>query len=97
MELAPVVDSVVSQFTAAKLVYKLIGYQALAKGWSNNNKGWTLTSKSNIYPPNDAVKSVKDKHKNRKYIYTLHFTQLTDLETEIDREKGEETKTIFFE
>lgn len=28
MELAPVVDSVVSQFTAAKLVYKLIGYQA---------------------------------------------------------------------
>ncbi|HBB30550.1 MAG TPA: agmatinase [Cyanobacteria bacterium UBA8803] len=39
MELAPVVDSVVSQFTAAKLVYKLIGYQALAKGWSNNNKG----------------------------------------------------------
>lgn len=33
MELAPVVDSVVSQFTAAKLVYKLMGYQALAKGW----------------------------------------------------------------
>ena len=33
MELAPVVDSVVSQFTAAKLVYKLIGYQAVAKGW----------------------------------------------------------------
>lgn len=33
MELAPVVDSVVSQFTAAKLVYKLIGYQAIAKGW----------------------------------------------------------------
>jgi agmatinase len=33
MELAPVVDSVVSQFTAAKLVYKLIGYQATAKGW----------------------------------------------------------------
>ena len=29
MELAPVIDSVVSQFTAAKLVYKLIGYQAL--------------------------------------------------------------------
>lgn len=29
MELAPIVDSVVSQFTAAKLVYKLIGYQAL--------------------------------------------------------------------
>lgn len=28
MELAPIVDSVVSQFTAAKLVYKLIGYQA---------------------------------------------------------------------
>ena len=27
MELAPIVDSVVSQFTAAKLVYKLIGYQ----------------------------------------------------------------------
>ncbi|MBE9126428.1 MULTISPECIES: agmatinase [unclassified Coleofasciculus] len=33
MELAPVVDSVVSQFTAAKLVYKLMGYQVLAKGW----------------------------------------------------------------
>ncbi|WP_017714977.1 agmatinase [Kamptonema formosum] len=33
MELAPVVDSVVSEFTAAKLVYKLIGYQALAQGW----------------------------------------------------------------
>ncbi|MBW4664210.1 MAG: agmatinase [Chroococcus sp. CMT-3BRIN-NPC107] len=29
MELAPIVDSVVSQFTAAKLVYKLIGYQFL--------------------------------------------------------------------
>ena len=28
MELAPIVDSVVSQFTAAKLVYKLIGYQS---------------------------------------------------------------------
>ena len=27
MELAPLVDSVVSEFTAAKLVYKLIGYQ----------------------------------------------------------------------
>ncbi len=27
MELAPIVDSVVSEFTAAKLVYKLIGYQ----------------------------------------------------------------------
>jgi len=33
MELAPLVDSVVSQFTAAKLVYKLIGYQAITKGW----------------------------------------------------------------
>jgi agmatinase len=33
MELAPVIDSVVSQFTAAKLVYKLISYQALAQGW----------------------------------------------------------------
>ena len=33
MELAPIVDSVVSQFTAAKLVYKLIGYQALAQSW----------------------------------------------------------------
>jgi agmatinase len=33
MELAPITDSVVSQFTAAKLVYKLIGYQAIAKGW----------------------------------------------------------------
>ncbi len=36
MELAPVVDSVVSQFTAAKLVYKLIGYQMLAQGWHNS-------------------------------------------------------------
>jgi agmatinase len=35
MELAPVGDSVVSEFTAAKLVYKLIGYQALAQGWSS--------------------------------------------------------------
>jgi agmatinase len=33
MELAPLVDSVVSQFTAAKLVYKLMGYQGLAQGW----------------------------------------------------------------
>jgi agmatinase len=33
MELAPVADSVVSEFTAAKLAYKLIGYQAVAKGW----------------------------------------------------------------
>ncbi|HBL09995.1 MAG TPA: agmatinase [Cyanobacteria bacterium UBA11162] len=33
MELAPVVDSVVSQFTTAKLVYKLIGYQSLSQGW----------------------------------------------------------------
>ena len=36
MELAPVVDSVVSQFTAAKLVYKLIGYQALARDRSEH-------------------------------------------------------------
>lgn len=33
MELAPLGDSVVSEFTAAKLVYKLIGYQALAQNW----------------------------------------------------------------
>ena len=33
MELAPVVDSVVSQYTAAKLVYKLIGYQGKSQGW----------------------------------------------------------------
>jgi agmatinase len=33
MELAPIADSVVSEFTAAKLVYKLIGYQAIAAGW----------------------------------------------------------------
>jgi agmatinase len=33
MELAPLVDSVVSEFTAAKLVYKMIGYQATAQGW----------------------------------------------------------------
>ncbi|MGL6283909.1 MAG: agmatinase, partial [Microcoleaceae cyanobacterium] len=33
MELAPINDSVVSEFTAAKLIYKLIGYQALAQNW----------------------------------------------------------------
>ena len=33
MELAPITDSVVSEFTAAKLVYKLVGYQALAQDW----------------------------------------------------------------
>ncbi len=33
MELAPITDSVVSEFTAAKLVYKLIGYQSLARDW----------------------------------------------------------------
>ena len=33
MELAPITDSVVSEFTAAKLVYKLIGYQAIAQKW----------------------------------------------------------------
>ena len=33
MELAPLTDSVVSQFTAAKLTYKLVGYQAIAQGW----------------------------------------------------------------
>ncbi|WP_204152370.1 agmatinase [Leptolyngbya sp. CCY15150] len=37
MELAPVVDSVVSEFTAAKLVYKLIGYQAIAQQWEVPN------------------------------------------------------------
>ncbi len=33
MELAPITDSVVSEFTAAKLVYKLVGYRAIAQGW----------------------------------------------------------------
>jgi agmatinase len=33
MELAPVMDSVVSQYTAAKLLYKVIGYKALAAQW----------------------------------------------------------------
>lgn len=33
MELSPVGDSVVSEFTAAKLVYKIIGYQAQDQGW----------------------------------------------------------------
>ena len=33
MELAPVADSVVSQFTAAKLAYKLVGLQARQQGW----------------------------------------------------------------
>ena len=33
MELAPVNDSVVSEFTAAKLVYKLIGYYGMSRGW----------------------------------------------------------------
>jgi agmatinase len=32
MELAPIVDSVVSEFTAATLAYKLIGYQAASAG-----------------------------------------------------------------
>lgn len=36
MELAPIVDSVVSEFTAARLTYKLIAYQALTQGWINN-------------------------------------------------------------
>lgn len=35
MELAPITDSVVSEFTAAKLVYKLMGYQAIAQDWSS--------------------------------------------------------------
>ena len=39
MELAPIAGSAVSQFTAAKLVYKLIGYQALAQGWSHSGLG----------------------------------------------------------
>ncbi|MDJ0560800.1 MAG: agmatinase, partial [Microcystis sp. M53599_WE4] len=30
MELAPISDSVVSEFTTAKLIYKLIGYQFTA-------------------------------------------------------------------
>lgn len=34
MELSPVVDAVVSEFTAAKLLYKLIGYQSLTQGWA---------------------------------------------------------------
>lgn len=33
MELAPVGDSVVSEFVAAKLAYKLVGYQAATRGW----------------------------------------------------------------
>lgn len=33
MELAPVADSVVSEFTTAKLIYKLIGYQSTTQGW----------------------------------------------------------------
>ncbi len=33
MELAPVMDSVVSEYTAAKLTYKLVGYKAFAQGW----------------------------------------------------------------
>ncbi|NES71404.1 MAG: agmatinase, partial [Okeania sp. SIO2D1] len=32
MELSPLNDSVVSEFTAAKLVYKLIGYHAFNQG-----------------------------------------------------------------
>ncbi|PSO85249.1 MAG: agmatinase [Cyanobacteria bacterium QS_3_48_167] len=33
MEVAPVADSVVSEFSAAKLVYKLASYQAWSQGW----------------------------------------------------------------
>ena len=32
MELAPISDSVVSEFTAAKLVYKLVGYKSYGRG-----------------------------------------------------------------
>ncbi|MBW4619523.1 MAG: agmatinase [Cyanosarcina radialis HA8281-LM2] len=38
MELAPIVDSVVSQFTAAKLVYKLIGYWASQKASASDER-----------------------------------------------------------
>lgn len=38
MELAPVDGSVVSEFSVAKLVYKLIGYQALTQGWFEQKK-----------------------------------------------------------
>ncbi len=37
MELAPIPDSVVSEFTAAKLVYKLIGYQGVTQGWKQDS------------------------------------------------------------
>ncbi len=33
MELAPINDSVVSEFTTAKLIYKLIGYQSVTQKW----------------------------------------------------------------
>jgi len=33
MKLASVLDSVVSQFTIANLVYKIVGHEASAKGW----------------------------------------------------------------
>ena len=37
MELSPLTDSVVSEFTAAKLVYKLIGYHSLSLQRNNEN------------------------------------------------------------
>ncbi|ACK71108.1 agmatinase [Gloeothece citriformis PCC 7424] len=37
MELAPVADSVVSEFTTAKLIYKLIGYVANSQNWQQTN------------------------------------------------------------
>lgn len=33
MELTSVLDSVVSQFTIANLIYKIVGHEASAKGW----------------------------------------------------------------
>jgi agmatinase len=33
MELCPLPGLVISEFTAAKLVYRAIGYQAKAQGW----------------------------------------------------------------
>lgn len=38
IKLSSVVDSVVSQFTATELVYKIVRYQALAKKWFARKK-----------------------------------------------------------
>lgn len=56
MELGSVVDSVVSQFTIAKLVYKIVVYQASAKEWFATRKVTLgLTNFLLLVPPNRKI------------------------------------------